>query len=129
MKSILYFSFVLTLNGLFAQGNLQFNTVYSYAGSTSTSTPVNGINGSSNYGTSAFTVPNGKIWRIDRLWIRGAQNPMLYINNFFVGMAESGYVFEITSPIWIKTGDVIKIGSANSAASYHINIVEFNLIP
>ncbi|MEY3049642.1 MAG: hypothetical protein RL365_1680 [Bacteroidota bacterium] len=129
MKSILYLSFVLTLNGLFAQGNLQFNTVYSYAGNTSISTPVNGINYQTNYGTTAFTVPNGKIWRIERLWIRGTQVPSLFINNFWVGVPEGGVTFDLTSPIWLKTGDVIKIGSANSAASYHLNIVEFNLIP
>lgn len=129
MKSILYFSFVVTLNGLFAQGNLEFNTVYSYAGSTSISTPVNAINYQTNYGTSAFTVPNGKIWRIERLWIQGAQSQSLFVNNFWVGFPQGGNVLEITSPIWLKTGDAIKIGSANGQASYHLNIVEFNLIP
>jgi hypothetical protein len=127
MKSILYFSFVVTLNGLFAQGNLEFNTVYSYAGSTSISTPVNGINYQTNYGTSAIAVPNGKIWRIERLWIQGS-DPSIFVNNFWVGYALAGNLLEISSPIWLKTGDAIKIG-ATSAASYHLNIVEFNVIP
>ena len=129
MKKLLTILILLSFHFIYAQGNLQFNTVYSYAGNTSNSTPVNGINYQTNYGTSAFTVPNGKIWRIERLWIRGAQAQSLFVNNFWVGFPESGSTLEITSPIWLKTGDVIKIGSANGAASYHLNIVEFNLIP
>ena len=127
MKNLLAILILLSFHFLYAQGNLQFNTVYSYAGNTSNSTPVNGINYQTNYGTSAFTVPNGKIWRIERLWIQGS-DPSIFVNNFWVGYALAGNLLEISSPIWLKTGDAIKIG-ATSAASYHLNIVEFNVIP
>lgn len=113
------------MNLFFSQGNLQFNQVYNYSGTLSTSSPVTGINYNNSHGMAALVVPNNKVWRIERLWIQGGGT--MYINNYAAGFDVTNPL-EITTPIWMKAGESLRCG-AQAQNWYSINIVEFNIIP
>jgi tRNA A58 N-methylase Trm61 len=56
MKHLLYILIVLFVDTLSAQGNLQFNQVVTYTGTGS---------GSFSYTSPTWTVPAGKVWKIE----------------------------------------------------------------
>lgn len=124
MKTLLFLLNFFSMNLFFSQGNLQFNQVYNYSGTLSTSSPVTGINYTNSHGMTALVVPNNKVWRIERLWIQGGGT--MYINNYAAGYATNP--LEITIPIWMKAGESLRCG-AQAQNWYSINIVEFNIIP
>jgi hypothetical protein len=124
MKSIFFIIVLVTTNYSFSQGNLQFSQVYNYLGST---IPVYGPYGSVSHWSITYTVPLNKVWRIE--YMTANQNQNLYINDLFA----SSIIVNGTAtypPIWVREGNTIKVGTyANVQSNYHINIVEFNIIP
>lgn len=134
---------------LFSQGNLQFNQVLSYTGTVS----CNGINTyCSANSPSSYTVPANKVWKLESAGFSSSvTNPhsteiistYLIINNTYVygGPVNRGSFAPkngilITSPVWLKSGDVLSWGMSSavttnhiSSASMHLSIIEFNIIP
>jgi hypothetical protein len=116
--------FLLFSWSIHSQGNLQFNQVISSTGSTSNSTP-----GFSTYNSIAYTVPNGKVWKLE--YVFGATNGW-YItvnNNVIYYTNTTGQSLERTSPIWLKAGDVLRFSALYSANSFYFSGIEFNVIP
>jgi hypothetical protein len=129
---------------LYSQGNLQFNQVLSYSGSLSCNTNYCG-----QISTSTYTVPPGKIWKIESVGYNCSavssyrSYPFLIINGVacFGGLTSNSNTAIITgnlinSPIWLTSGDILKYGmDSNSATggqmsiSIHFSIIEFNIIP
>ncbi len=130
MKTLLFlFSFFLT-HLFFSQGNLQFNQVYNYSGTLSNAYPSNGTNNVGyTHGIAPITVPPSKVWRIERIWISGFNNQSVFVNNLVIKSALNNVELEITTPIWLKSGDVLRLAGSLNTQWYSINIVEFNVIP
>ncbi len=135
MKKTITIAILLFSMATYAQGNLQFNQVLTYTG---TLTP-------SQFVSSTYTVPTGKIWKIKFV------NKLSYsiaLNNqgnqpFYAGFAlniNSKWLFgENFTEIFLKSNDTLKLGWTNQSAvpSYNvaycnfdfvISIVEFNIV-
>ena len=117
----LFFLFCLTS---FAQGNLQFNQVISNAGLTS-----NANTGYTSYNSIAYTVPTGKVWKLEYVFGMNASWYITVNNNIVYYINISGQQLERTSPIWLKAGDVLKFSSIYSANNFYFSGIEFNIIP
>jgi len=124
MKILILSFFLLPFSFLFSQGNLQFNQVISNAGSTSTSNV-----GYSTYNSIAYTVPTGKVWKLEYVfgmssgWYVTVNNKVIYYTNI------SGQPLEKQSPIWLKAGDILKLSSMYNAYDFYFSGIEFNIIP
>jgi hypothetical protein len=108
---VIFFLTMLSIGGLEAQGNLQFNQALLFSG------------------TTLNTVPAGKVWKVEnsgQSYTNGGSNAYasLVINgqNWFPqgsgGTLPSG-------PIWLPAGTTIAGWSNNT----QYNIIEFNLVP
>ena len=110
-----------------AQGNLQFNQVLSYAQ----------LHGLSSCGSNVcswtgptYTVPTGKVWKIE-YFAQGGQYPasLLVNSSFDITSVNNG------SPVWLKAGDQIQLrrvcttANCASGGSYLLSIIEFNVVP
>jgi hypothetical protein len=145
MKNIFAFIFfALIVNVSTAQGNLQFNQVLSYTGSLSCNTNYCGAQSPTTY-----TVPAGKVWKIESAGFNGGIGMSNYFPQAYLiinGVGAYGGLMSanqstvtgklITSPVWLKAGDVLGWGmNSNSATggtfsiSMHISILEFNIVP
>ena len=148
-KALLILSLLALAIGANAQGNLQFNQVLSYTGTVS----CNGINTyCSANSPSSYTVPANKVWKLESAgfssYLANNNSPdiistYLIINNTYVygGPVNRGSFSQkngilITSPVWLKSGDVLSWGMSSacttnfiSSASMHLSIIEFNIIP
>ena len=80
---------------------------------------------------STFTVPSGKVWKIESFAASGQADIVLTLNSTVNISSTNG------SPIWLKTTDVIQVkklcGSGASCSlqtgSFFISIIEFNITP
>ena len=145
MRSILYLVIFFISLQLNAQGNLQFNQVISETFSISGGT----YNSTYNF-TNSYTVPSGKVWKIESVTFRSNSVSTTYHPSCFIsingiislynygGQANQndagGTLNE--QPIWLKAGDVVGVSMRNSCAtncsqsvSGHISILEFNVTP
>jgi hypothetical protein len=124
MKSILFIFALATTNYSFSQGNLQFNNVYTYSGAVNLTPGL--VTCSDNisypYVSQTFTVPAGKIWRIENIYFTGS---LFYVNGCRAGDINSYN----GNPIWLKGGETLIFTSSTLTRYYSINIVEFNVIP
>ena len=117
MKNILLILAIAYSSASFAQGNLQFNKVVSFNGTTDGFTPSIPLD----------TVGVGKVIKVTSL-NRGSNYIQITINNqaAIYGSSISNYNF----PIWLKEGDMFGIASGwNGTYSYHVSGIEFNIIP
>jgi hypothetical protein len=126
MKYIITFSmaFVLSLSSM-AQTGLVFSQCLTFSGTDFTPAPNNSGNES-----STFTVPQGKVWKIEAacFYIPPllSSNPYLMINNLIVQRLDQATT---RFPIWCKAGDQIKIkftNNQNGNEAYFFSILEFN---
>jgi hypothetical protein len=96
-----------------AQGNLQFNQVLSYTGN---------VYNYGNYSASpVWTVPSGKVWKIESY-----TRDFLMINNISInGNTITG------NNIWLKSGDILQCNPTSYSTGYNylFSIIEFNIIP
>ncbi len=102
----------------FAQGNLQFNQVLTFAGS-------------GQGGITLGTVPINKVWKLEahtmssiNMYING------YLYNFLFGNS-AGLVYN-DKPLWLKGGDVLSISTDPACCvnrEYVFSILEFNIAP
>jgi hypothetical protein len=110
-----FFSFVSS-----SQGNLQFNQVLTYT----SQIPKSGFG-------STYTVPNGKVWKIESISADGPAKMSINGNGvpfYFNATTPSRGVF----PFWLKSGDNIYLydfGGGVGSYGVFISIIEFNIIP
>ena len=124
MKNLLLFSFLLFSFSFKAQGNLQFNQVLNLEITCCTA--------------SAFTVPVGKVWKIE--------GSMAYSNNYPTRITAingnpmeaylTGYTYlnygilPITLPYWLPMNTQVSFNTGNTIGyKGYVSIIEFNIIP
>ena len=124
MKNLLLFSFLLFSFSFKAQGNLQFNQVLNLEITCCTA--------------SAFTVPVGKVWKIE--------GSMAYSNNYPTRITAingnpmeaylTGYTYlnygilPITLPYWLPANTQVSFNTGNTIGyKGYVSIIEFNIIP
>jgi hypothetical protein len=137
MKKLLLIVICFISLQLFAQGNLQFNQVLNVMKSTNFSSGTGG----GVVISSSFTVPTGKVWKIEGL----------YQGVTFVGAASGSQISYIIDPsanlnlmksnaseniLWLPAGTyAIRFswgcGSASCSGTVYntVNAIEFNIIP
>jgi len=133
MKTILFIASLICLNLCFAQGNLQFNQVVTYTGTGS---------GSFSYSSPSWTVPAGKVWKVESASPNVANAPVTRAININAGSSWGNFALMTASqettispfPIWLKAGDQIQLQAAGNCCSttsfsYAISILEFNVVP
>jgi|SRR5687767_2422701 len=121
MKKIIFLSlFILSAALVKAQGNLQFNQVIVYT------IPLNS--------SVAFTVPAGKVWKIESAGVGGTGSTSLSLRD--ATSAPVAYFFGATSgnntpfPFWLPgsfSGSFVSSGT--NPYRDIISIIEFNVVP
>ena len=148
-KLILFLGIIISSTLVNAQGNLQFNQVVSETVS------VSG-NYSNWFGTfsgstfsSNYKVPEGKVWKVVALSYASSSAHNSYwpsncmringVSAITTGFSIGGTLNE--NPIWLKANDELSVGIIDApnyggsrdinpyGASFHISIIEFNIIP
>jgi hypothetical protein len=119
MKTFLFVLVLFFLGSYNAQGNLQFNQVITYN--------IGGI--ANNYDNVNFTVPVGKVWKIESAvnWTGNAL--MLYPNgvmSYGITLASSSKTVS-DFPIWLNAGYNGLFSIYQNRAL--ISIIEFNIVP
>lgn len=133
MKTFFFLFTFLILGSLQAQGNLQFNQVVTYTGTGS---------GSFSYSSPTWTVPAGKVWKVESASPNVANAPVTRAVNINAGSSWGSFALMTASqettispfPIWLKAGDQIQLQAAGNCCSttsfsYAISILEFNVVP
>ena len=143
-KRILFISLITIVQFTYAQGDLQFNQVLSYTGSVSCNTGNCGANSPSSY-----TVPAGKVWKLESAGYNSNKVSGYFSQAYLIinGTGAYGGIMNqgseaaysgklISSPVWLKAGDVLSWGmNSNSgtggtfSVSMHLSIIEFNIVP
>ena len=136
MKHLFTFLLVAISATSFAQGNLQINQVGSIS--------VSGNASPFTTYTQGFTVPAGKVWKIELGSLisidAGLKRPRttgyvaLFIDNYWI---QGNYVSELESnalPLWIPEGSHILEMANQSSSTYGqmigtVNYIEFNVVP
>lgn len=103
----------------FAQGNLQFNQVINY-------TLVGGT-------AQSFTVPTGKVWKIEAVAVDIANTPQVYLRtpaNQIVASFFSTSSYNTPIPYWLPSGYAGNF-FLNNSSTYRgsVSIIEFNVVP
>ena len=102
--------------GAYAQGNLQFNQVLTYAVNTTQA--------------NIYTVPSGKVAKITKAIENGYSSP--YYGKFTINgttQDQSSNYDKTKSGVWLKAGDTIgsKVGTIYDNHIF-ISIIEYNII-
>jgi hypothetical protein len=118
-KALLLFVLLCTFAGVKAQGNLQFNQVINQV--LVGNTPVN------------FTVPAGKVWKIESVGVDYVNTPTTHIRNASNQVLVTFYTsssYQNPLPYWLSSGFTGNFILSNSA-TYRgcISIIEFNVVP
>jgi hypothetical protein len=92
-KKLILFLFINLTFSCYSQTNLEFNRVVTQAGA---------LSGSNFYQTSSITVPDGKVWKLERY-----TRNQLYINNVLIQDMYFSSSFPVIddSPLWLNEGD------------------------
>ena len=129
--TIVLFCLLLSMS-LNAQVNLHLNQILTYSGN---------LSGPNIQSGPVWTVPAGRVWKIENKTRTGFTNLMFYVNNVSVndlylrenvwGNQSNGYAAMAVdnSAIWLKEGDAIKFQQESnwqgSSNNYFISILEF----
>ena len=119
MRNQFLFLVFLCFGTLNAQGNLQFNQVITYN--------IGGI--ANNYDNVNFTVPVGKVWKIESAVNWSGNALMLYPNGvmtYGINLASSSKTVS-DFPIWLNAGYNGQFSIYSHRAL--ISIIEFNIVP
>ncbi len=108
----------------FAQGNLQFNDVKLFTWLNTTSSP---------YASPVYTVPAGKVWKVEAAGTNGAvtvyeingQRTLQPISS------NGGSAGGENLPIWLPAGATIQFAGSYSSSGLgsYVSILEFNVVP
>ena len=131
MKRILFLFSILfflcfSLQKSFAQGNLQFNQVINYTFSLPTSNYGAGMQFSSTY-----TVPAGKVWKIETMASNSESNTGYSLNGYRVPFYGNNAYAAYKGALWLKEGTQFQLWSNNISGSseFIVSIIEFNIVP
>ena len=124
-KNLLIFLFLLFSSLSFSQSNLQFNTVITKTGTLSGG-------GNSTVNTQTFTVPAGKVWKIERytrdaLEVNGVRIKDIYT----LPNTSTGFLVLDNAPLWLNEGDsfiLFFVNQSNYSFSplWYFSLLEFN---
>lgn len=133
MRIFILFVLLISIETSLAQGNLQFNQVVTYTGTGS---------GSFSYVSPSWTVPAGKVWKIESASPNLGNTAVSRAVNINAGASWGSFALTTSSqettinpfPIWLKAGDLVQLQAAGNCCSttsfsYAISIIEFNIIP
>ena len=121
MKTFLFLLVLIFLGSYNAQGNLQFNQVLL-------------LSASSN-NTAQWTVPLGKVWKIESMGGNAAcvyvylNNQMAFEHSGPVVSSGGYYRHSASSPIWLPEGTVLGHSACTSSAYRWFSVLEFNIVP
>lgn len=124
-KAILLLVVVLGFGlGAFAQGNLQFNDVKLFTWANTTTSP---------YTSPLYTVPAGKVWKIEAAGTNGAVS-VYEINGQRTLQpisSNGGSAGGENLPIWLPSGATIQFAGVYSSSGLgsYVSILEFNVAP
>jgi hypothetical protein len=121
MRIFILFILLISIETSLAQGNLQFNQVLLLSASANN--------------TAQWTVPLGKVWKIESMGGYAAC-VYVYLNNQ-VAFEHSGpvvssggyYRHSASSPIWLPEGTVLGHSACTSSAYRWFSVLEFNIVP
>jgi hypothetical protein len=130
-KLILISGFIFFSLNSFCQGNLQFNQVLTFSGALTGSTTI----------SPTYTVPAGKVWKIE--YLSETRKRTGSTGNPYFGAVINGTAQNIeigSNPIWLKEGNTIYYrnygfnldgldGWGTLLQSYLISVIEYNIIP
>jgi hypothetical protein len=98
--------------------------------------------GSFSYSSPTWTVPAGKVWKVESASPNVANAPVTRAININAGSSWGSFALMTASqettispfPIWLKAGDQIQLQAAGNCCSttsfsYAISILEFNVVP
>ena len=133
MRIFILFVLLISIETSLAQGNLQFNQVVTYTGTGS---------GSFSYVSPSWTVPAGKVWKIESASPNLGNTAVSRAVNINAGASWGSFALTTSSQettknpftIWLKAGDLVQLQAAGNCCSttsfsYAISIIEFNIIP
>jgi hypothetical protein len=124
MKNLFLFSCLLFSLSFKAQGNLQFNQVLNLEITCCTA--------------SAFTVPVGKVWKIESSMAYNNNSPtrITAINGNPMEAYLTGYTYlnygilPITLPYWLPMNTQVSFSTGSGIGQKgYVSIIEFNVIP
>jgi hypothetical protein len=121
MKIFLFLLVLFFLGSYNAQGNLQFNQVLLLSASANN--------------TAQWTVPLGKVWKIESMGGNAAcvyvylNNQMAFEHSGPVVSSGGYYRHSASSPIWLPEGTVLGHSACSSTAYRWFSILEFNIVP
>jgi len=135
---------VLSQYHSYAQGNLQFNQVFTFGGNLA----ANGYNQQLDESSPTWIVPQDKVWKIEhktrttkvmplRFLVNNTPVWDMYEKTIWLGPSASNSMVVDNSPIWLKAGDIVKFNcnmwatqsSSGFNEDYFISIIEYNIIP
>ncbi len=131
MKKILMLCFGVLSVGLMslkAQGTLQFNQVLLLENSTTSC-------------TACWTVPAGKVWKVEMASSNSENLVSLWLNNKEVGTWSSRFYTNTSSswwgmrydnmkmPFWLGAGHVLGFSNLGSSRNISFSVIEFNVVP
>ena len=127
MKTILFVATFMCLNFYFTQGNLQFNQALVLESSAQTC-------------TACWTVPAGKVWKVEQFSSNSDQPLLFYVNNkqlaYMNGYAYStnsttyyGARWGINFPFWLPATARMGFGGMESSKNISFFVIEFNVVP
>ncbi len=110
MKTVVLVAFLMISGLSFTQSNLEFSQVITYTGA----------------GNSAiWTVPSGKVWKIESVLMVNMTGVSTFrVNNFVVL-----YNTVSSQPIWLKAGDNCQFAMSSTSNSYILSIIEYTVVP
>ena len=121
MKKLLFVFILLVFctQKNFAQGNLQFNQVINYT--------LVGVT------PLSFTVPSGKVWKIEAVAVDVTNTPYVYLRNpanQIIATFYSSGSYANPLPYWLSSGYTGNF-FLNNSSTYRgsISIIEFNVVP
>ena len=122
MKTFFFLILLLLSSIAYSQGNLQFNRVVNDAGY------IVVTNNACTDGFSAtFTVPTGKVWKIESFVTLTSRNYIM-LNGKQISPSNN-------APFWLKAGDAFYFYTAGvcnqsgNSLNWFFSAIEFNIVP
>jgi hypothetical protein len=127
MKALFFLLLIACCGIVSGQGNLQFNQALVLESSAQTC-------------TACWTVPAGKVWKVEQFSSNSNNVLRFYVNNKQLAYM-TGYAFSIGStsywgaqwginfPFWLPANATMGFGNMESSANISFFVLEFNVVP
>ena len=125
MKKLLSILFLVSVCTIAKSQNLQFSQVLMISGTivSQYDTPVVPVSYSPMY-----TVPSGKVWKIESVFSGAINHLGFYINGVFCRINGGSNSSQMIFPIWLDEGETVQayiLPYAQGVGDYYISIIEF----